>query len=628
MNGTRWVWLALFAGVAIITAAHIVRIDALPDQSYFAKYIEFADAMRSGTIARDRIPDLSPAYLWLITFMRSVGAGVQAIRIFQIILLGGVALIGAAIAQRLIGRIAAVAAAILVVTNKAALVNASEIEPETLLLLFCAIGLALVLSNRLPLLFAAGIALGVAAGFRPVALLSALALLVWLGFRSIRGAAVFAVGIAIPVIVLLAVNYSLAGSVLLMDPGTVFYEGMNPNATGYSGVAPRIVKDIEVKIGGSDTMHVAYRIVASRALGHPITREVANRYWTGKSLAFIKQYPLHALNLIVRKARLLVSAHDAYDIQSMVVKDRALGRWWISWGVLVSLAIAGVLFAPRRSLPVAIYAVCAAVSPVAFFVTARHRNPLLIAAAVLGGIAVAAIVDLLRRDRTRALIVIASIAIGAFVLSVDGELQREDDFVWTSTLAAGDAIARHDNALAATWAPVSVPESPPAVLRATALRELKATSSIPRQFSIAVALVEAGDGASADQILQRLQALDYKPFRRTREVSSVAYYRARALLQQGRLQDAQRQIAAARGEAPGDANVLALSATLERDRRFAVEIDRIHDPFTRDWALSNAAAQVGDKRTAGILAVRTMKGCPEWWEEHVTIPTSASPAPR
>ena len=131
----------------------------------------------------------------------------------------------------------------------------------------------------------------------------------------------------------------MTGSMLLMDPGTVFYEGMNANATGYAGVAPRIVKDIEQTIPGSDTMHVAYRVVASRAMGRPVTREEANRYWSQKSLAFVTTYPMRAITLVLRKIRLLVSAHDAYDVPSMVLKDRSLGGLWISWALLVPLAM-------------------------------------------------------------------------------------------------------------------------------------------------------------------------------------------------------------------------------------------------------------------------------------------------
>jgi len=148
--------------------------------------------------------------------------------------------------------------------------------------------------------------------------------------------------------------------------------------------------------------------------------------------------------------------------------------------------------------------------------------------------------------------------------------------------------------------------------RAAALRELSRTTSPSRSFSIAVALLRAGDAVAADQILRRLQSIDYHPFRRTRAVSSVAYYRARAMLQLGRVGDARTLAARARDEAPGDADVLAMSAFSERDPRFARQLDHLHDPFTRDWALARAAFAIGDESTARRLAARAAAGCPEW----------------
>lgn len=106
--------------------------------------------------------------------------------------------------------------------------------------------------------------------------------------------------------------------------------------------------------------------------------------------------------------------------------------------------------------------------------------------------------------------------------------------------------------------------------------------------------------------------IDYHPFRRTRGVSSVAYYRARDSLQLGQMKEAHEHLAHARHEAPGDADVLALSALLERDARFLAELDRLHDPFTRDWALARAAHAVGEEQDARRLAARAARGCPEW----------------
>ena len=100
------------AGVAVLTVLTVGRvrlINALSDQGYFAKYIIFADRILSGQMARDRLLDLSPLYLWFVVAMRAIGADFHAIRTLQIVLVSVAALL-VGIAARRWGAIAMIAA--------------------------------------------------------------------------------------------------------------------------------------------------------------------------------------------------------------------------------------------------------------------------------------------------------------------------------------------------------------------------------------------------------------------------------------------------------------------------------------------------------------------------------------
>src|SRR5207245_4044041 len=153
--------------------------------------------------------------------------------------------------------------------------------------------------------YLAGFLLGLSAACRPVALLVVLALAIAMrSWRLIAGAIV-------PIIVVLIVNFSLTRELTLMDPGTVFYEGMNPNAAGYEGVQPRIVNDLERQSRDPDYLHVAYRVVAARALGHSVTRAESNRFWTMKALAFVRAYPIESLLLTARQFSLVLHSYAA-----------------------------------------------------------------------------------------------------------------------------------------------------------------------------------------------------------------------------------------------------------------------------------------------------------------------------
>jgi hypothetical protein len=520
--------------LAVITFARVRLIDALPDQGYFAKYIVFADRILSGQIPRDRLLDLSPLYLWFVVAMRAVGADFHAIRTFQIVLVSVAALL-VGIAARRWGTIAMIAAPIFLLGSRAALVCATEVEPETLILVFNAAALALLFEGRRYTY--AGFFLGLSAVCRPVALLAAGALAAL--HRSWRILA----ATAIPVVIILGVNFALTHEIALMDPGTVFYEGMNPNAGGYEGVQPRIVNDLERQSQDPDYLHVAYRVVASRAAGRPLSRAESNRYWTSKALAFVRAYPAAALRLVARKAFFALHSYDAYDLATMARKDFALARLlFIPFGALVALAVVAMILRVHDIAPAVVFAAAIYVTLIAFYVTARQRNALLPAMCIL---AAAGLAEIINRRHLGALI--AAGVIGIF-LSINGNAQHED--------AAGWLGARNG-------------------------------------FDYAIALEDAGRWREADAILQRLEQAKYRPMRENRAVSSIAYYRARAAMRMGQARAPVLQLLdRAEAEAPGNEHVLALRAVLG-DRRAERLLFELHDPLTARRSLSVAAAAPG-----------------------------------
>ena len=608
--------------LAVVTAWRIDLIAGLQDRGYFAKYTVFAQQWNAGSIEIDRLPDLSPAYLRAVACALRAGIGVPEIRAVQVALLSVVALICAAISWRLAGAAAGVAAALLVLLNRAALVNAAEIEPETLLLFFNSLGLLLAMRRGRGAAASAGLSFGLAAAFRPVSLGVVAALAVASLVRRRAGDAVALVaGAAVPVATFMLLNLQLTGSALLMNPGTVFYEGMNPAATALAGVAPRIVKDIEPTLGGPDTMHVAYRLVASRAAGAQLTREEANRYWTGKALAFAKRYPGRAVSLVVSKIRYAVSGYDAYDVQSMVAKERELQKYpAVSFALLVPLALTGLLVYGARSSTVVIYTLVSAIPLLTFFVTARHRNPLVVGLAVLGGCAVAALFDGSHAKRYRwTLAVAAAIAIGFFVLERRDSVQRDDAEVWTAAIETSRLMDRASGparpsvlAEAQTWLPESVPSAPPQLVRAAALRALGRVDNPTRTFALAIALQQAGELGAAEDVLARLGADRYRPRLRTRAVGSVAYYRARGALVQGHREFAAQHLRAALTDAPGDPDVLALCAVADASPSCAADLARLHDPFTAGAALGLARLYGGDTAAGTLILGNVASRMPEW----------------
>ncbi|HEX3069473.1 MAG TPA: hypothetical protein VHX14_12960 [Thermoanaerobaculia bacterium] len=517
--------LAAFIALALITWLRVHLIDTLDDQGYFAKYLIFADRILAGRIPRDRLADLSPGYLWFVVLLRLLGASMMAIRTLQIVMVSFAA-VCCAFAARRFGTMAMIAAPLLLLASRAALVCATEAEPETLILLLVSAGLAaLSWSNA-----TSGTLFGLASACRPVIMLGTAAIAIVNRSWKLIVAAI------VPLVLLLIVNIALTGEVVLMDPGTVFYEGMNPSATGYEGVQPRIVNDIERTSIEPDYLHVAYRIVASRSAGRPLTRAESNRFWTAKALAFVRAYPRAALMLTLRKAHFAIHSHDAYDLATMARKDALLGRYpFIPFGAVLALAGAGVLLARERHrelLPFVIFALAGFAVLVVFYVTARQRNAILPAVAVLAATGISEIIA------RRHLIAAVAVLIIAILLGINGPQQIEDTNGWLGVRNA---------------------------------------------FDDALTLEQQGRWADADRLLAQVESEDYQPIRENRAVPSVAFYRARAAVHLGH--DPRAQLDRATSDAPGNEHVLAMRARLG-DQGALRLLFALHDAMTARRALA------------------------------------------
>ncbi len=632
-----------------ITAARTLSLLALSDQGFFAKYTVFAEQILAGRPPVGRLGDLSPGYLWTIVGLTGpLDLGVAGIRIVQCAALGLAALAAAAIARRLAGETAAWVAALLLLSSRGAWVNASEIEPETLVLVLNAAGLAVIFGGRKPWRdLLGGALLGLSAATRPT-ILPAVGLLVawrWVAVwkqKEPRHPMVARVWRALPVpivagvltpLLALAIVFPAIGPIGLMNPGTVFYEGWNPEATGYLGEAPLVVKDLERTLAEPDALHIAYRLVAQRATGVPDS----NHFWGGLGIEALRRLPLRSAALATRKAWLALCSYNAWDLATMVRKDRELaGQFWVPFGFLVALAGVAVVLGRRRPgvLPLAAFAAAQWSVMVLFYVTSRQRNALLPAAAALAGVGVTVLIESWREGRRgQAGVTTFAAATLAVGLSLPGTAQREDAHAWTATFAvrtaaiAAERASSEGNNGRATAArcesalhlgPVD-PKLAGSAIRAAVIARLARPASPAEHFDLAIASIRAADWLTADRILTALAEEGYRPRRGAELTSSVAYQRARCRLHLGDLASVPGLLATARREAPGEAAVLALSAEVAArsgDSAFAsalrTQLAALHDPFTAERARARAAADLGERAEAGRMLADLADRLPEW----------------
>lgn len=624
----------LVAG-AILGALAISRFLAVLDLrslGWFLKYVELAKRAADGAVPFDRLTDVSPLYLWFFVAITDVGGTPGFVIVMQALAMIVVAGLCGMIAWRAGGEVPAFLATAFVLMNEGLFVNASDLEPEALIVFLNFAALALFIRERPSSwhLAGAGVLLGLSAAARPSALAVVAALTLYavlrreIGWRRALG---FLTAAMIPIAGFIALNAGLTGHATLMNPGTVFYEGMNPQATGYASGEPLVVSDLVARLDSVDAVHVAYRIVSSAATGGAF---VANEYWTGKAIAYVRERPLEALALAGRKAFFLIHSYDAWDVSTMVRKDWAADRWiWIPFGGLVVLALPLAYRTPRKHVvvPLALYALASSVAPLAFYVTARQRNPLVPAVAILAAIGCLHLAALVRTlaplHRVLAAVVAITLA-GALILP--GHWQDETDYQWLSVFASEELLARAAaagvsgeegealRAREATWLSgedIAVPATASAAVRGAALEVVRQEEAAERRFDAALALMRAGDLRSAGEVLAALESEGYVPRRRAQAVATLAFYRAVAAAQTGS-SDATGYAERALTEQPADPSVLALAATLLGDDRASARLDRLHDPYTAAIARVRVLVLLGHRAEAHAIVKSLIETLPQW----------------
>lgn len=366
-----------------------------------AIYLKLAQRVASGDLALG--PDvyyLSPFYTYFLGAILAGGGSVLTARTVQV-LLGGVAVLLVGLtARRWFGTrtgilAASVAALTGLFTFNEILLLQSSVDPFLSALALWALARALN-SGRVTAFLGSGVALGLLVVNRPNALAAAILVgAVWVILRRSRAAvaqaAALALGVSLVVAPVALRNRVVAGEWALVTShgGLNFYIGNHEGARGTWSELPGISPSIE---GQS---HDAAR-VASAVLGRPASARDASDYYYSLGWRWMREHPLAASGLWLRKVALTLNATDlalnysftyyARD-EATILSALVVGPW-----LLIPLGLAGLGLGLRYARVDAYTAWSAfvpgyAASLVVFFVASRYRLPLLVALCIGTGYA-------------------------------------------------------------------------------------------------------------------------------------------------------------------------------------------------------------------------------------------------
>ena len=424
-------------------------------------YVTLAQRVVAGDMALG--PGLyfvSPLYIYFLSAALALFDTITAARVTQVAL--GTASVAAvfATAREWFGRRAAWLASLFAAgtglfTFYETLILQAAIDPFLTSAVLATLALGLRTETRLRpawWLIASGALFGIATLNRPNMLFGAVAVIATCFLlRRFQPGLLLLIGLVAGLAPVVVRNGVVAGEWTMVSShgGLNLYIGNNPGATGFYHEVPGIRPSIEGQ--QEDT-----RRVAASALGREVSDAEVSSYFTARAITWIRENPLAATRLFIRKlfytfhAQHVALPHSypffAYDTGSSL-RFFVLGPW-----LLVPLGLAGLLMAPRTNFFIwAAFVPGYSIGVALFFVAERYRLPLLVPLCIGAGAALDGIWRSIASRRFSALTV-PVVTIAAAAIAFNWPLPRLDDGRWAEGLkTAQQLVIDGDYAAADGW---------------------------------------------------------------------------------------------------------------------------------------------------------------------------------
>ncbi len=405
----------------------------------------------------------APLYPYAIAPLRVLWSRDAALAVIRAVQIGA-----ATLALFALGRVSderrsgiGLAAAVLLALYAPAIFTDQLIAKESLGLALSVVLLVLLLGAAqratAPRLLLAGFVLGLVALLRENALVLAPAVAAWwLVFgddtgwaRRWRRVALFAAGVAVPLLVVTARNLAVGGSATptTFQSGPNFYIGNHAGATG--SYAPLVTGRGDPAFERADAV-----AIAERSVGRALSPSEVSRFWWRQGFDFWRRSPAAALGLLGRKTLRLLGAYEVPDAEDFAVYReasstlRALAVFG-HFGVLFPLAMVGLVLGelpPRVRSLLVVWLLAAAASTVAFYVLGRYRFLLLPPLAMLAGSGLVALPRAVRERRLARLAAAMTAGVAAALLANSQPPRGPQGLSWVNVGVSWAMQGRFDEA--------------------------------------------------------------------------------------------------------------------------------------------------------------------------------------
>ena len=395
-EGNYSVYLILFLTALVTRFFFLIYID---EPIIFFKYPFFAEKLAHGIDIGERIVDLSPFYLYFLTFLKKIAdldwslvKPIQAfVGLFNCMMVY-------AVGRRAFGKEAGLLGALFFIFYGNLMVLESTLEPTVFVLLFNMLAVYFLFevkedtgafSCKWGAATAAGFFAGLSIITKPNFLLFLPVGAGWILFvgdrerrvGTVSQMAIFCLVALVMVLPVTVRNYVKLHDFVLVtaDAGKVFFHGNGRGATALEGTGLPDEGFMEEAVQEPDYAHVLYRNMASRLAGKDLTPSESSRFWMKKALKDIWSDRAGYVILEAKKLFYFFNDYEMHYIASAYKEYKAtLAFPFVRYGIIASLGLLGMALSLGRFkevLPVYGIVFVYLLSGMLFLVQSRYRMP-------------------------------------------------------------------------------------------------------------------------------------------------------------------------------------------------------------------------------------------------------------
>ena len=617
------------------------------------KYSHAATLIAEGKLSGERLLDFSPLYLYLNSLLKHLDAPASTLLWMHIVAVAITSGLLFEILKQYFRDPIAIAGTAVFILDRGLLTYTHTFEPEPFVLLFIASSIYLASKRTAMSSLAGGLIFGLGILTRPnfVPVLLAVPFffkLVCPDSAWKKQTALFLLPALFCLSGLWVRNTHILGylSTFVMNPGTAFYEGNNPDSWGTSSVYPSVLSQVAQQYTNQpDYNHQLYRDFARKSTGSKLTLPQVNSFWGGKALAYLADHPIRTIKLACIKIFHSFHSYLWHDLSPAFSTEQSLAQKWplsFPFSFVSALAVLGlIVLASKWKDLLLIYA--AFVSQILFmtviYASSRQRTSILF---LFVFFACGALQYLLKSGKRWLPALFVVLLAVSFQIRTD--LMREETHLWESIRSSNTLLTEayrlrqagklQDASQKAMQSFVKAPwltdsRRPANLLLGRAdLNPLPHDAEPAEWLDRAVFLLESGSGGDAKSILINLQDLQYSLKRDQYQSSDYHFYLARCALLNHDRSTAVQELTKAIETSPGDPWTLSYLIALTEKENYRSQFSRYFDPIEVSFFLGKAYLHVGDAAKAVDSFQYVTRLLPEFRKAHIYLAAALSDAGR